>query len=137
MTKAEVDVWLSAYVEAWKTDDPELTAALFSEDVAYRYHPYDEPLRGRETVVQAWLGELEHEGASTRDEPGTYEAAYRTIASDGDIAVATGTTRYSPAPGLPADRVFHNCFVLRFDANGRCREFTEWYVEQPRPDART
>jgi ketosteroid isomerase-like protein len=134
MTKADVDRWLSAYVEAWKSYDRELIAALFSEDVSYRYHPYDEPLCGREAVVQSWLGEVEHAGASTRDEPGTYEASYRTIASDGDVAVASGTTRYSPAPGAPADRVFHNCFVLRFDATGRCREFTEWYLEEPRPD---
>ena len=27
--------------------------------------------------------------------------------------------------------VFHNCFVMRFDGDGRCREFTEYYVHQP------
>ena len=28
--------------------------------------------------------------------------------------------------------VYGNCFVMRFDAAGRCREFTEWYVRRPR-----
>ena len=30
-------------------------------------------------------------------------------------------------------RVFDNCFVIRFDADGLCREFTEWFVERPDP----
>ena len=31
------------------------------------------------------------------------------------------------------DKVYDNCFVMRFDADGRCREFTEWYVKRPAP----
>jgi hypothetical protein len=26
---------------------------------------------------------------------------------------------------------FENCFVLRFGADGRCREFTEYYAKRP------
>ena len=80
-----------AYVEAWKSYDREAIGALFSDDVSYRYHPYDEPVEGREAVVESWLGEGEHEGASSRDEPGTYDASYEPVAVDGDVAVATGT----------------------------------------------
>ena len=69
--------WLTAYVEAWKSYDREEIGALFSDDVKYRYHPYDEPVEGREAVVESWLGEGEHEGASERDEEGTYDASYR------------------------------------------------------------
>ena len=133
MQRDDVDRWLQAYVEAWKTYDPERIAALFSPDVRYRYHPYDEPLRGRDAVVASWLGEGEPAGACTRDPPGTYGATYRTIAVDGDTAIATGSSRYSPAPGAPPNRVFDNCFVIRFDASGRCRGFTEWYIERPHP----
>lgn len=25
-----------------------------------------------------------------------------------------------------------NCFVIRFDPDGRCIEFTEWFMERPR-----
>jgi hypothetical protein len=37
--------WLDRYVDAWMFYDPDDVSGLFSEDVAYRYHPYDEPDR--------------------------------------------------------------------------------------------
>lgn len=131
MDKATVARWLEDYVAAWKAYDPDQIAALFSEDVKYRYHPHDEPIEGRTAVVEAWLGEGDHEGASTRDEPGTYDARYVPVAVDGDVAVATGTSTYVTEPGGPVDKIYDNCFVMRFDAEGRCREFTEWFVKRP------
>jgi ketosteroid isomerase-like protein len=133
MDRTDVARWLTEYVEAWKAYDRDAIGALFSEDVKYRYHPYDEPIQGREAVVQSWLGEGEHEGASTPDAEGTYEARYEPIAVDGDVAVATGSSSYTKEPGGPVDRIYDNCFVMRFDADGRCREFTEYYVERPAP----
>ena len=76
--------------------------ALFSENDVYRYHPYDEPIVGREAVLASWLGEGVSEDASTRDVPGTYEAEYSPVAIDGDAAVATGTSRYREVPGGPS-----------------------------------
>jgi hypothetical protein len=131
MDRVDVDEWLDAYVAAWKSYNREEIAALFGADVVYRYHPYDEPVRGRDAVVSSWLGEDEPEGASTRDPEGTYDATYRVVALDGDVAVATGTSTYLTSPGGPIDKVFDNCFVMRFDAAGRCREFTEWYIRRP------
>jgi ketosteroid isomerase-like protein len=131
--RAAVDRWLDAYVEAWKSYDREAIAALFSEDVEYRYHPYDEPIRGREAVTHAWLGTGEHEDASTPDEKGTYDADYRAVAVDGDVAVAVGSSKYSSKPGGAVTEVYDNCYVMRFDAEGRCREFTEWFMKRPRP----
>jgi hypothetical protein len=132
MDQDGVNRWLDAYVEAWRTYDPGQIGALFSDDVAYRYHPYDDPIAGREAVVASWLGEAdEASGASSRDEPGTYDASYRAVAVDGDTAVATGTSTYRLESGV---RVFENCFVMRFDADGRCAEFTEWYMERPSPE---
>lgn len=133
MNRAAVDSWLQAYVEAWKTYDRDQIGALFSEDVQYRYHPYDDPIRGRDAVVESWLGESEEPGASTRDQEGTYDASYRAVAVDGDVAVATGSSSYTSEPGGEVERVFDNCFVMRFDSAGRCREFSEWFMERPRP----
>jgi ketosteroid isomerase-like protein len=127
MDRAAVDRWLDAYVSAWKSYDPEEIGALFSDNVSYRYHPYDPPVEGRAAVVESWLGEGDHPGASARDEPGTYDAEYRTVALDGDVAVATGTSTYTG----DRPRVFHNCMVMRFDADGRCREYLEWYMQEP------
>jgi hypothetical protein len=70
MQREDVDRWLGADVEAWKTDYPKRIVTLFAEDVGYRDHPYDAPLRGRDAVASC-LGDGEHAGASTRDEPGT------------------------------------------------------------------
>ena len=48
MDRATAQRWLDDYVSAWKSYDRDDIAALFAEDVAYRFHPYDEPLVGRE-----------------------------------------------------------------------------------------
>jgi ketosteroid isomerase-like protein len=122
----EVQRWLDDYVAAWKSYDAEAIGALFSEDVGYRYHPYDEPVRGREAVVRAWLGEGDPDVASTRDKPGTYDASYEPVAIDGDVAVAVGSSAYTDPPA-----VYDNCYLIRFDADGRCSEFTEWFMKRP------
>jgi hypothetical protein len=123
--------WLDRYVDAWRSYEPEDVAALFSEDVAYRYHPYEEPIVGRDAVVASWLGQGGSGDASTRDAPGTYDAKYCPVAVDGDIVVATGTSSYRDIPGGSVVRAYDNCFVMRFDGEGRCREFTEYYLRRP------
>ena len=124
--------WLTAYIEAWKSYDRAQIGALFSDDVKYRYHPFDEPLEGRQAVVESWLGEGQYEGGAwERDEEGTYDASYEPVAVHGDVAVATGTSTYTREPGGPIEQVFDNCFLMRFDDDGRCREFTEWFMKRP------
>ena len=49
--------WLNLYVDAWISYDRADIARSFSDDVAYRYHPYDEPIVGRDAVVASWLGD--------------------------------------------------------------------------------
>jgi ketosteroid isomerase-like protein len=132
MTREDLDRWLEAYVEAWKTYDRARIAALFADDINYRYHPGDDPIVGRDAVVQSWLGEGDHPDASDRDAPDTFEAAYRAVAVDGDRAVATGISSYRDEPGGPIVRVYDNCFVMQFDSEGRCREFTEWFMQRKR-----
>jgi ketosteroid isomerase-like protein len=130
MNSADVDRWLQAYIDAWKTYDRDQIGALFAEDVEYRYHPYDDAIKGREAVVASWLGDGDNADASTRDPEGTYDATYRAIAVNGDVAIATGRSIYTTEPGGDVDKIFHNCFVMRFDDQGRCREFTEWFMEE-------
>ena len=125
MEREDVQRWLDAYVAAWKSYDREAIAALFAADVSYRYHPYDEPVRGRDAVVATWLGEGDHEMASARDEPGTYDASYTPVAVDGDVAVAVGESRYTNP-----ETIYDNCYLMRFDAEGRCAEFTEFFMKR-------
>jgi hypothetical protein len=130
VTREEVNRWLGRYIGAWKSYEPDQIQALFAEDISYRYHPYDDPIEGREAVVASWMGEDDDEDSS-RDEPGTYDAFYRVVAADGDMAVAIGSSSYKESPDGPVIRVYDNCFVMRFDSEGRCREFTEWFMERP------
>jgi hypothetical protein len=122
--------WLDRYVAAWVSYDPGAIGDLFTEDVSYRYHPSDEPTVGRDAVVASWLGESSAQEVSTRDAPGTYQAAYAPVAIEGDVVVAIGTSTYYTAPGGPVDTVYDNCFLMRFDASGKCSDFTEYYVKR-------
>src|SRR5256885_15354786 len=113
--RALVVRWLEAYVEAWKSYDRDQIAALFAEDVSYRYHPHDEPIVGREAVVDSWLCEGDHAGASRCDPEGTYHATYLAVAVDGAAAVATGGPSFLPAPRGPAAKVDHHRFRAPLD----------------------
>jgi hypothetical protein len=118
MDAAGVDRWLERYVAAWTSNDAGEIGDLFSEDARYRYHAYDDPVVGRDAIVEAWLSE--------GDEPGSFEASYECYAVESDRAAAVGVTTYR------ADRrVYDNVFLLRFDDEGRCSEFTEWFVKRP------
>jgi hypothetical protein len=52
------------------------------------------------------------------------------VAVDGDTVVATGSSRYRELPDGPVVRTYDNCFVMRFDGEGRCSDFTEYYVRR-------
>ena len=125
MDTRAVAAWLDGYSQAWKTYDPEQIGALFSEDAVYFYNPFDEPVRGREAIVASWLEE--------RDEAGTYEGRYRPVLVAGDVAVARGYSRYLDTNGTLAEE-YDNLFLLRFDADGRCATYREWYMAKPDPD---
>jgi SnoaL-like domain len=135
LTHEDVAGWLDRYVEAWLSYDRGQIGDLFSEDAVCRYYPYGEPVVGRDAVIDSWLAEGEYTDWD-RDEPGTYEASYRPVAVESDVAVAVGTSGYRDQPGGEIKRVYHNCFVMRFDGDGRCAEFTEWFMQEPeKPDA--
>ncbi len=133
MDRSAVQAWLDRYVEAWKSYDPEQIGSLFGEGATYRYHPYDrddEITRGRDAIVRDWI---EPDGnADTRDAPGTYHAHYEPYAVDTDRAVAVGTSSYwTDASQSTLERIYYNVFLLRFDNDGRCVEFTEYFLKGP------
>ena len=133
MNRSTVQAWLDRYVDAWKSYDPEAIGALFAENATYRYHPYDPDnhvVRGRDAIVRDWI---EPDGsASSRDKPGTYDAHYEAWAVDGDRAVATGTSSYwTDATRSELARIYYNVYLLRFDGDGRCVEFSESFMKGP------
>jgi ketosteroid isomerase-like protein len=118
MERAEVQRWLDDYVAAWKSSDPEAIAALFSEDCEYSYRPHGDTVHGREAIVRSWLED-------DPDNPGTYDGSYEPFAVEGELAVAVGTSSYTDP-----EKVYDNCYLLRFDSEGRCSEFTEFFMKR-------
>jgi ketosteroid isomerase-like protein len=127
MTHLDVQDWLDRYVATWRSYDAAAIGDLFSDDAEYRYHPWDEPLRGRAEIVRAWVAPAGNE--SQRDAPDTWDAQYQPYAVDAGRAVAVGWSRYL-AQGDTPEKLYHNCYLIEFDDAGRCQNFTEYFVEQ-------
>lgn len=122
MNHADVQAWLDRYIAAWRANETERIRALFTEDAVYRYRPYDDPaqtVRGNAAIAESWLEEP--------DTPDSWEARYTPYAVDGERAVATGVSRYFATADRP-ERTYLNVYLLRFASDGRCAEFSEFYM---------
>jgi len=123
LDRARFQEWLDRYVAAWKSYEPQAIADLFAEDAEYRHRPQDEPVRGRDAIVADWLEET--------DESGTYDGHYEPLAIDGADHVASGWTHDFDAEGTLID-AYSNIYLCRFDDEGRCTDFTEWWTQDRR-----
>ena len=127
MDRSSVQDWLDRYSAAWVSYDEDDIRALFAPDARYRYHPYDpdaDAVVGADAIVKNWL--------DNRDEAGTYDSRYEPFAVDGDRAVAVGWSRYyEDASKAKLSREFRNAYLLEFDVEGRCTDFTEFFMETP------
>ena len=112
-SRDEVDKWIAAYERAWRSAGTESLADLFAEDGSYRMSPYEEPARGLEQIAALW--EREREGP---DEG--FEMRHEVVAVEGDTAVVRVEVEY--ARGTE----YRDLWVIRFDPEGRCRDFEEW-----------
>ena len=130
LTKDHVKAWLDGYIAAWASYDPGAIGDLFTTDAEYRFHPSDPPIIGRAAIVLAWT---EPSGdAASRDEPGTWDAQYEPFAVDGERTVAVGWSRYYTDTSKSTVRdIYDNVYLLEFAPDGRCRSFTEFFVQRP------
>jgi hypothetical protein len=113
----QVTGWIDGYLAAWSSRHPDQIGRLFGDRAVYYTAPYRQPWRGREEIVAGWLD---------RDEPGQARFTWKPLAVTDDLAVVQGETVY-PDPPL----TYSNLWVIRLDRDGRCTEFTEWWMEQP------
>jgi uncharacterized protein (TIGR02246 family) len=118
---SRVDAWVDDYVRAWNSNDPADIRALFAQDAAYYTEPYSPPWRGRDEIVRQWL--------DRKDEPGQTEFRWHPLAVTPEVAIIQGETVYHTPP-----HTYSNLWVIRLDAEGRCTEFTEWWMGHPKPD---
>ncbi len=112
----QLRAWIDGYVRAWSSNDPADIRALFTEDAEYFTAPFRPPWRGPDDIVRGWL---EH-----RDDPGETTFDWQPLTVSEGVAVISGTTTY---PGT----TYSNLWVIRLDDAGRCRHFTEWWMEHP------
>ena len=113
-----VTAWIDNYRAAWASNEPAQIGALFTEDAVFFPEPYAAPCRGREQIVEWWL---DH-----KDEPGSWTFEWHPLVVTEDLAIIEGETVY------PTIR-YSNLWVLRLDASGRARQFTEWWMDQSKP----
>jgi ketosteroid isomerase-like protein len=111
--RVQVTAWIEAYERAWRTAGTEALVDLFTPDAAYRMSPYGRPASGLAEIGKLW--EEERTGPDER-----FEISHEIVAVEGDTAVA----RIEVAYGTGAE--YRDLWLMRFAADGRCREFEEW-----------
>jgi hypothetical protein len=123
VTRADLARWIEAYERAWRTAGTEPLRELFAPDARYRAAPFDEPLRGLETIAAFW------EAERVRPDE-VFVLASEPVAVEGEVGVARIEVRY----GDPVARTYRDLWVVTLDAEGRCTAFEEWpfFPGQPR-----
>lgn len=111
--RAHVEAWIEGYERAWRTAGAGPLAELFTEDASYRMSPYEEPVVGLAAIGVLW--ERERVGP----EEG-FEMSHEIVAVDGGTAVVRLEVIYE------AGAEYRDLWLVRFAADGRCREFEEW-----------
>jgi SnoaL-like domain len=118
MTDEIVTAWVNGYIGAWESNDPAQIGALFTDDSSYLTAPFRTPWVGRDVIVAGWL--------SRQDTPGNQHFTFDVLGISDDLAFVQGLTRYLSPPAEYA-----NLWVIRLDDQGRCSEFTEWFMAVP------
>lgn len=75
--------------------------------------PYEEPVHGLASIEELW----ERERAGPDEE---FELSAEVVAVEGDTAVARVEVAYARG------EEYRDLWIVRFDEDGRCREFEEW-----------
>lgn len=107
--------WMAAYERLWRTAGTDGLAELFADPVVYSMAPYEEPVRGLEALAEMW----ERERHSADED---FQMGWEPVALEDDTAVVRVDVSYGP----PRDQEYRDLWVLRFDADGRCRSYEEW-----------
>ncbi len=119
MDEGTFRTWLDAYGPAREGKDPEAAAGLLARDATYHETPFDEPMRGREEIVEYW-SEVPRYQDHIRF---SYEIL---AASEG---VAHWRAEFMRLPST-APVTLDGILVAKLDAGGRCTEFREWWHRQ-------
>jgi hypothetical protein len=112
-----LDRWMDGYVLAWSSNEAGHIAALFTPDAVYDPQTAEGEWHGVEEIVRRWQ--------EIGDDEENWEFEWMPLVETDDLAVVVGSTSFIEPPVR-----FRNLFVIRFADDGRCRDFTEWYIEE-------
>jgi len=123
MERAQVEQWVAAYEQAWRTAGTERLGELFATDATYLASPWARPRAGLAAIAGLWEAERD-----SPDEP--FAMTSEIVAVEGDTAVARVAVEY----GDPVTSRWRDLWVLRFDDDRRCTAFEEWPFAPDQPD---
>ena len=116
----DVRPWLEAYRVAWEQKDADAAAALFADGATYRSNIFEEPYEGREGVRRYWQ-------TVTATQEDVRVRVGKPFADGDRVAAEFWTTMRNDG----ADVTLPGCLLLRFDEDGLCRSFREYWHFQP------
>ena len=117
LEKKTVENWVDGYLQAWNSNDPGQIGSLFTQDALYYTSPFNQPWSGREAIISQWL--------AGQDAPGSFRFRYQVLSAADNLGIVRGWTEYLEPP-----REYSNIWVIRFDDQGKCSEFTEWFMQR-------
>lgn len=121
ITIEEFQAWLVAYGRASIENDPQASAALFSEEAQYYENPFAVPMVGRPAIHQYW-----QQGARDLKDK---TAEFQILAIDGNQGLARWQSTFVHVAS--GDHVALDClFLVEFDEQHKCRVFREWWHKQ-------
>ncbi len=123
MNEADFRHWLDRYGAAWEAQDPDAAASIFTPSGTYAWGPFNEPVRGREAIREAW-------DYATRGQQSDIRFGYEVLAvTDGRGIARWWASMRVNATGQPVR--MEGIFLVTLDKDGLCEVFREWWNEEP------
>jgi uncharacterized protein (TIGR02246 family) len=117
---ADLEACLAGYRRAWEEGDPEVAAALFTDNAVYRSSPFGEAHVGRDDIRAYWAN-------ATGTQSGTRVLIGLPVVEGNRVAVEWWAT-FTDADG--GEVTLPGILMLRFAPDGRCAELREaWNLQ--------
>jgi hypothetical protein len=119
VTTASVTAWVERYLTAWRTNEKEDIAQLFTTDAEYHEGPYATDWIGRDEIVAGWRSRWDWQ-------QGGWVFDWEILSREGATAVIGGVGRYAELGD------FDNVWTLTFGTIERCSSFRMLNTERSR-----
>ena len=117
--------WLNAYGQAWEQGDAKAAMTLFAPGALYYETPFSAPLVGLDAIHDYWKAGA---GQSQRD----VRFHYTVLSAARDTGIARWAATFIRVPSAMSVQL-DGVLLARFDEQGRCAEFREWWHREETP----